>query len=210
MLNSVSNLSFGSYPDSNTTTVTSNNSNGNGNNTTTSTNDTFNSAFPGNPNNSAIQNADKKAAFFQKMTNSIGNVVGKIADAMGLGTLSKYAKSSFNSFDADKNKGIDNNEFMAVSSIVGKSFAEVDKNTDNKVTFSEFKSVVSQIVENDFKMADTNADGFLNYNEASASGKVVQLGSNNSFLEHDANKDELLSKNEFIALSADPKYVRKF
>jgi len=128
----------------------------------------------------------------------------------GLGTLSKYAKASFSSFDTNKNKGIDSNEFIAVSSIVGKSFSEVDKNTDNKVTFSEFKSVVSQILDNDFKMADTNADGFLNYNEAMASGKVVQHGANNSFLEHDLNRDELLSKNEFIALSADPKYVRKF
>lgn len=177
---------------------------------TFSSGDTLSTTFPGNPANPAIENADKKAAFFQRMTNSIGNAFGKIADAMGLGTLSRYAKESFASFDADKNKGIDANEFSAVSAIVGKSFQEVDRNTDQKVTFSEFKSVVSQIVDNNFKTADSNGDGFLNYNEASASGNVVQLGSNNSFIDHDKNQDQLLSKNEFIALASDPRFVRKF
>jgi len=146
-----------------------------------------------------------QAGFFKKMFNSIGNAFGKMADVVGLGTISHYAKQNFQMYDANKTNSLDTNEFSAVSQMIGKSFQEVDSNANQEVSLGEFKKIVGDIVDSNFKALDTSDDGFLNYNEAASGGYVVANGSNNSFASHDVNQDNLLSRNEFAGLVNDMK-----
>ena len=152
---------------------------------------------------------DKKAGFGQRLMNNFGNAFGKMADLVGLGTISHYAKSNFQANDANKSNSLDTNEFSAISQMIGKSFQQVDGNSNQEISLGEFKKIIGDIVDSDFKTADTNDDGFLNMNEANTGGYVVTNGSNNSIKAHDLNNDNLLSKNEFTGLVNDMKLRKK-
>lgn len=153
--------------------------------------------------------ANKKAGFGQRLFNNIGNAFGKIADMAGLGTIAHYAKQNFQTYDTNKSNSVDVNEFSAVSQMIGKSFQQVDTNSNQQISLGEFKKIVGDLVDANFKAADTNSDGFLNLNEAGAGGYVAGTANNNSFQAHDSNKDALLSRNEFAGLVNDMKLRKK-
>lgn len=158
--------------------------------------------------NSTLPNVDpnKKANTFKSLFAKIGNSFGKIADAVGLGTIAHYAKQNFQAYDANKSNSVDQNEFSAVSQMIGKSFQEVDKNGNNEISLGEFKKIVGDLVDNEFKRLDTNGDAFLNVTEAAAGGYVVgNNANNNSFTVNDKDGDQLLSRNEFAGLLNDMK-----
>lgn len=180
-----------------------------GTNSTSYSADSFTASNP-NTGSTPEDLANKKAGFFKKLGNSIGNAFGKMADWVGLGTISHYAKQNFESYDADKSKSLDANEFSAVSQMIGQSFQQVDSNTNNEISFGEFKKIVGDLVDANFKALDTNSDGFLNLNEAGAGGYVVSNGIHNSFHDHDVNQDALLSRNEFAGLVNDMKLRKNF
>lgn len=152
--------------------------------------------------------ANKQAGFFKRMGNGIGNAFGKMADWVGLGTISHYAKQNFEANDADRSNHLDVNEFSAVGAMVGRSFQQVDANADQKLSFGEFKTLVGDLVNASLKAADASGDGFLNYAEANTAGYVVIQGNNDSFISHDVNQDQLLSRNEFASLVNDMKIRR--
>ncbi len=144
---------------------------------------------------------DKKAGFFKRMAHGLGNGFGKIADMMGLGHINKFAKEQFKLYDTDKSNQINATEFSAVSSLVSKSFQEVDRNANQEVSYGEFHSIVRDLVKSELAATDTNTDGFVNFNEANARGLVKGTGPlNNTFVKSDANADGLLSFNEFADL----------
>lgn len=143
--------------------------------------------------------ANKQAGFGKRFFNGIGNAFGRMADWVGLGTLSHYAKSSFQELDINKNNSVDINEFSAVSQMIGMSFQQVDANTDQQISLGEYKKVIGNLVDSEFKARDTSGDGFLNLNE------VINAGYANAFASHDINKDNLLSRNEFAGLLNDIK-----
>ncbi|PKL77113.1 MAG: hypothetical protein CVV27_06825 [Candidatus Melainabacteria bacterium HGW-Melainabacteria-1] len=152
---------------------------------------------------------NKQAGFLKRMGNGVGNAFGRMADWVGLGTISHYAKQNFQAYDADRSNHLDSNEFTAVSQMIQRSFQQVDSNADQKISLGEFKHIVGDLVNASFKTADTSADGFLNYAEASAMGYVVTQGSQDSFVSHDLNQDQLLSRNEFAGLVNDMKLKRR-
>lgn len=156
-------------------------------------------------NSLASPDADKKANTFKSLFAKVGNAFGKIAETVGLGTIAHYAKQNFNAYDTNKSNSVDINEFSAVSQMIGKSFQEVDKNSNQEISLGEFKKIVGDLVDADFKKLDTNGDAFLNLSEASAGGYVVGNQNNNSFTSHDTNSDQLLSRNEFAGLLNDMK-----
>lgn len=158
-------------------------------------NDGFNSTLP-------TTDPNKKANTFKSLFAKVGNAFGKIADAVGLGTISHYAKQNFQTYDANKSNSVEQNEFSAVSQMIGKSFQEVDKNGNQEISLGEFKKIVGDLVDHEFKTLDTNGDAFLNVTEASAGGYVV---GNNSFVANDKDGDQLLSRNEFAGLLNDMK-----
>lgn len=152
--------------------------------------------------------ANKQAGGMKRFMNGIGNAFGHMADWVGLGTISHYAKENFQLYDGDRSNHLDVNEFGAVSALIQRSFQQVDSNTDQKISFGEFKAVIGEMVDASFKAADTSGDGFLNYAEASATGYVVTQGSQDSFRAHDLNQDQLLSRNEFAGLVNDMRLKR--
>lgn len=162
------------------------------------TSDGFNSTMAG-------PDANKKANTFKSLFAKVGNAFGKIAETVGLGTIAHYAKQNFNTYDANKSNSVDANEFSAVSQMIGKRFQEVDQNGNQEISLGEFKKIVGDLVDADFKKLDTNGDAFLNLTEASAGGYVVGNQNNNSFTSHDTNGDQLLSRNEFAGLLNDMK-----
>lgn len=147
--------------------------------------------------------ANKKAGAFKSFFAKISNTFGKVADSVGLGTISHFAKQNFTAYDTNKSNSVDANEFSAVSQMIGKSFQQVDANSNQEISLGEFKKIVGDLVDSEFKKLDTNGDAFLNMNEAAP--YVVTNGANNSFTAHDTNGDQLLSRNEFAGLLNDMK-----
>jgi Ca2+-binding EF-hand superfamily protein len=158
--------------------------------------DTFNSNQNLNP---TVEEANKQAGFGKRFFNSVGNAFGKMADWVGLGTLSHFAKANFEAMDTNHNNSVDINEFSAVGQMIGRSFQQVDSNTDQQISLGEFKKVIGDLVDAEFKALDTSADGFLNLNEVSPAGYAP------AFASHDTNQDGLLSRNEFAGLLNDLK-----
>lgn len=152
---------------------------------------------------------NKQASGMKRMMNGIGNAFGRMADWVGLGTISHYAKENMQAYDANKSNSLDTQEFSAVSSLIAKSFQEVDSNANQEISFGEFKRIVGDIVDANFKALDTSQDGFLNYNEAFAGGYVVNQGNQDSFRSHDKNQDGLLTRNEFAGMLNDMKLKRR-
>lgn len=146
-----------------------------------------------------------QAGTMKRMFNGIGNAFSHMADWVGLGTISHYAKENFQVYDTDKSNSLDAQEFTAVSQLVSLSMEQVDQNANQQVSFGEFKKIIGTIVDSNFSALDTSGDGFVNYAEASAGGYVVVHGANDSFIEHDVNQDGLLSRNEFAGLVNDMK-----
>lgn len=160
-------------------------------------------AYQASQGNSTGFDANRQASGMKQVFNGLGNAFGRMADWVGLGTISHFAKENFQHYDADRSNFLDQNEFGAVSAMIQRSFQQVDSNADQKLSFGEFKAVVGELVDASFKAADTSGDGFLNYAEASATGYVVTQGSQDSFISHDVNGDQLLSRNEFAGLVND-------
>lgn len=152
---------------------------------------------------------NKQASGMKRMMNGLGNAFGRMADWVGLGTISHYAKENMQAYDANKTNSLDTQEFTAVSSLIAKSFQEVDSNANQEISFGEFKRIVGDIVDANFKALDTSQDGFVNYNEAFAGGYVVNQGNQDSFRNHDKNQDGLLTRNEFAGLLNDMKLKRR-
>lgn len=151
----------------------------------------------------------QQAGTMKRMMNGIGNAFGRMADWVGLGTISHYAKQNFQAHDADRSNDLNAQEFSAVSSLIAKSFQEVDSNANQQISFGEFKRIVGDLVDAQFKALDTSQDGFLNYSETAAGGYVVVQGNQDSFVRHDANQDGLLSRNEFAGLLNDTRLRRQ-
>ena len=149
-----------------------------------------------------------QAGALKRMGHGLGNAFGRMADWVGLGTISHYAKENFKRYDANKSNSLDTQEFSAVSTLIAKSFQEVDSNTNQQISFGEFKRIVGDMVDANFKTLDTSSDGFLNYNEAYAGGYVTNSGPQDSFRRNDRNQDGLLSRNEFAALVNDVRLRR--
>jgi hypothetical protein len=150
----------------------------------------------------------KTAGFGKRMMNHVGNAFGKVADMMGFGTFAQIAKAQFNTYDTDHDNKINAGEFTAVSSIVQKSFTDVDKNANQEVSLGEFHTVVRDLVNAEFTATDTSGDGFVNFNEANARGMVVTQGNSgkDSFKNNDLNGDGLLNVREFAGLMNDMKF----
>lgn len=149
---------------------------------------------------------DAKAGLGKRMMHGLGKGFDKLADFVGLGKISQFAKQQFSLYDTDKDKKINATEFSAVSELVGKSFQEVDRNSNQEISNGEFKTIVRALVENEMATTDTNSDGFVNFNEANARGLVRSTGNlNNTFLKNDKNGDGLLSFREFADLLNDTK-----
>jgi Ca2+-binding EF-hand superfamily protein len=157
--------------------------------------DNFNASTSTGP----TSEANKQAGFGKRFMNGIGNAFGRMADWVGLGTLSHYAKSNFEALDTNKTNSVDINEFSAVSQMIGKSFQQVDANLNNEISLGEFKKIIGDMVDAELKALDTSGDSFLNLNEASIAGY------GNAFASHDTNQDNLLSRNEFAGLLNDIK-----
>ena len=160
------------------------------------TGDTYNTSSTGDTTDWMNTKASAGKRFF----NGIGNAFGRIADWMGFGTISHYAKRNFDYYDANKSNSLDTNEFTTVSQLIGQSFQQVDSNTNQQISLGEFKKVIGDMVRVTFKALDTNQDSFINYVEASAGGYVTMHGSQNSFARNDKNQDYLLSLKEFAGL----------
>ncbi|PIQ28285.1 hypothetical protein COW36_04375 [bacterium (Candidatus Blackallbacteria) CG17_big_fil_post_rev_8_21_14_2_50_48_46] len=154
---------------------------------------------------SAQLDPNQQAGTMKRMMNGIGNAFGRMADWVGLGTISHYAKQNFELYDADRSNSLNAQEFSAVSSLIAKSFQEVDSNANQQVSLGEFKRIVGDLVDANFKALDTSQDGFINFNEAYAGGYVATQGNQNTFASHDINQDGLLSRNEFAGLLNDMK-----
>jgi Ca2+-binding EF-hand superfamily protein len=164
---------------------------------------------PQNQNNSGgAADPNAQAGAMKRMAHGIGNAFGRMADWVGLGTISHYAKENFKLYDADKSNNLNTQEFSAVSTLISKSFQEVDSNTNQQISFGEFKRIVGDLVDANFKTLDTSGDGFVNYNEAYAGGYVTNSGPQDSFRRNDRNQDGLLSRNEFAALVNDVRLRR--
>lgn len=164
----------------------------------------------GNSDQAPGLDPNKQAGSMQRLMHGIGNAFGRMADWVGLGTISHYAKENFQAYDADKSNSLDAQEFTAVSQMVSLSLEQVDQNANQQVSFGEFKKIIGAIVDADYAALDTSGDGFVNYAEASTAGYVVIHGVNDSFVEHDINQDGLLSRNEFAGLVNDMKIRRKY
>lgn len=150
-----------------------------------------------------------QAGFAKKFFSGLGNMFGKVADLVGMGTYSRIAKNQFIQNDLDKNNSLNAQEFTAVGQMIQKSFQTVDRNNNGQISLGEFKTVVKDIVDAEMKMTDTSGDGFVNYNEAMARGLVNNSGPQDSFRRNDVNQDGLLSKNEFANLIEEQKIRKK-
>lgn len=154
-----------------------------------------------------IRNA--QAGFSKKLFNGIGNMFGKVADMVGMGTFSRIAKNQFIQNDLDKSNQINQQEFTAVGQMIQKSFQSVDRNSNGEISLGEFKTVVKDIIDAEMKMTDTSGDGFVNYNEATTRGLVTSSGPQDSFTRNDINQDGLLSTKEFANLLEEQKFRKK-
>ncbi len=143
----------------------------------------------------------KQAGLFKRMGNGIGNFFSDVASTMGMGSMAHFAKESFDRTDSNRNNHLDAQEFTIVSQLTGVSLDQVDKNGDQKVVYSEYKSIASSIIKGLFQQADSSNDGFLNFAEAQSAGYVFSVGNSDSFALSDTNKDSLLSRSEFLALN---------
>ncbi len=157
-------------------------------------------AFAGNSysaSSSGSTDPNAKAGFAKRMMHGIGNGIGRIADMMGLGTISKFAKDNFRTYDTNNDNKIIAGEFSAVSALVNKTFEQVDSNANQEVSFGEFKSLVRDLVDAELQATDTDGDGFVNRNEATVRGLITTQGQQDSFTVADKNTDGLLSFTEF-------------
>lgn len=143
----------------------------------------------------------KQAGFLKRMGNGIGNFFSDVASTMGMGSMSHFVKESFDRTDSDRNNHLDLQEFTLVSQLTGVSLQDADKNGDQKVVYSEYKSLASSLIKGLFQQADSSGDGFLNYAEAQTAGYVFSVGNSDSFTQSDTNQDALLSRSEFLALN---------
>lgn len=143
----------------------------------------------------------KQAGMFKRMGHGISNFFSDVAGAMGMGSMAHFVKESFDRTDANRNNHLDLQEFTLVSQLTGVSLEQADKNGDQKVVYSEYKTLASALIKGLFQQADTSGDGFLNYAEAQTAGYVFATGNTDSFTASDANQDALLSRSEFLALN---------
>lgn len=156
-------------------------------------------------NTSSNSSSGIKAGFFKRMMNGVSNTFGKVADMMGMGTFSRIAKNQFNANDFDKSNHLNQQEFTAIGQMIQKSFQEVDRNGNQEISLGEFKTVVRDIVEGEMKLTDTNQDGFINREEATARNMVNTQGSQDSFSRNDVNGDGLLNLKEFAGMMDEQK-----
>lgn len=163
------------------------------------------SVYTQNNTNSGNSESNIKAGFFKRMMNGVSNAFGKVADMVGMGTFSRIAKNQFNSNDTDKSNHLNQQEFTAIGQMIQKSFQEVDRNGNQEISLGEFKTVVRDIVEGEMKLTDTNQDGFINREEATARNMVNTQGSQDSFARNDVNSDGLLNLKEFAGMMDEQK-----
>lgn len=156
-------------------------------------------------NTSSNSSSGIKAGFFKRMMNGVSNTFGKVADMMGMGTFSRIAKNQFNANDFDKSNHLNQQEFTAIGQMIQKSFQDVDRNGNQEISLGEFKTVVRDIVEGEMKLTDTNQDGFINREEATARNMVNTQGSQDSFSRNDVNGDGLLNLKEFAGMMDEQK-----
>jgi len=149
---------------------------------------------------------NKQASTLKKIGNSVARAFSKVADFVGLGTASHFAKDAFKTYDGNKDNHLDVNEFYPVSQLLGTQFQPIDANADQKVSFGEFKRLVGDLLDAEMRLTDTSGDGFVNYNEAYARGYVGFQGNQNAFTVADKNQDNLLSFGEFAALANSRKF----
>ncbi|MBN8555633.1 MAG: EF-hand domain-containing protein [Deltaproteobacteria bacterium] len=108
----------------------------------------------------------------------------------------------FRSFDKNKDRALDQNEFNEFTKTLGFSghdlFKSIDKNQDGKISFNEFSKSMPEIKAEVFKKIDIDRNGKLDSKEIESFAKLYHLDPKKLSALFKADKDGNVGLEEFI------------
>lgn len=135
---------------------------------------------------------------FKKIKNSVGEMVGNIADKLGFGETRKLINNEFSQVDQTRDGSLNKGEFnvatLNVLDFMGTEFARADKDRDGRVNQKEYANYRKEQLGNMFDRRDASGDKHLNINEI---GFIGQQFLANRDPRLDENQDGLVNKREF-------------